>query len=331
MTDIGRATSVNIGQGPQWQEIDQALGQLAGNKGGKHLRATGDGTRLYVSEKGQHRLFAAKDRQNKYANAVGLIKQSIDNTFGAGAGNKIFSDLGITKNSHGLKLADVNRLRGEIARLQDAQQFSSANLGQAKAPGAIIKPLTDVPGFHVFETHDKAESQFTGGKVHISVAPKDVGRAWDVVLPILLEHSDTIKEFKITDMAAAKGKLDNPSMRRVHDGAQISVYLRVPEGSNNDRDFARVMKEVSGALQQAGIGSGAQPDSDLRVNQYISYRHEIDDVRPNSKVETQRDGIEDLDENDFRQVYYMPSDHPHYAEHLEAMRQQPIYQALRSA
>ena len=78
--------------------------------------------------------------------------------------------------------------------------------------------LKNQSGFYIMQTHDKVVSttdqsrwDYTGDKVHVSVYSEQIEKAWNVIFPILLDHSDTIKEFKVSDMAALEPKLPEES------------------------------------------------------------------------------------------------------------------------
>lgn len=175
--------------------------------------------------------------------------------------------------------------------------------------------------FYVVEAHDTGRFAKTGDKVHLSMHPEDARRGWNVVLPILLEHGDTIKQFKVTEMErpeaviekARRGgpRTDLAAAERVYNGAQVTIYQHRTggDGEADSEAFARVTARISTALRDAGIRPGARPESDLTLpgNDYASFRREVRDDGTNLRPE-------DAD----------------YARHKEAMRERPLYRALVS-
>ena len=223
----------------------------------------------------------------------------------------------------------------------DAQQFKYHLLSGAKREGTILTLTPIEGGFYVMRTYDtdvatrdQSKWGYTGDKVHVSVKPERVAEAWDLMLPILLGHSDTIKEFKVTDMDKMKLKLPAESARRVYEGAQIVVYLRAAPGDQLDAGlrFARVMMTVSPIMRAAGIDPGRQPGSDLIVNPYVSFRHDYNDLIDPQKFKALKQNAKAgfLTEEEFigLPTATISNSDPGYAKHAELMRSRPLYLAL---
>lgn len=198
-------------------------------------------------------------------------------------------------------------------------------------------------GFFHYHTHDQERCIETGDKVHISIAPDQVDMAWDVIAPILMEHPDVIKQFKLCDMEDARQEIarldtgiaaleaeqsslepasdrhqqisqelarlrtDRERPLRVHQGAQITIYSHQPRDGGHipAERFRQVMEQVTQALHARNFEPGHRPDSDLPVNDFITYR---------------RDKTEDGQE--------LRPDHPQYREYLSQMKNQPLYITL---
>jgi|GEM_PF-2459572 len=193
--------------------------------------------------------------------------------------------------------------------------------------------------FFTYESHDKPNLRDTHDKVHISVAPDEVEEAWRLIMPILLEHPDVIKHFKVTDMGTLERKIEgyendiagdearlrDPDLspeergrlegnvaelrgflaqaRRVHDGAQITIYSFQPKEGDGipPERFRQVIDRVTDVLERRGFTEGRRPGSDLPVNGYVTFRNDAGGIREGS---------------------------PDYARHLESLKGSPFYVAL---
>lgn len=241
------------------------------------------------------------------------------------------------------------RTGGESRQLTvpDRQGFTlQAILAENRPYGEIVGQRGKVEAtgaFFHYTTHDVARHVETGDKVHVSVAPEHLARAWNAIAPILIDNPDVIKQFKVSDpevaqqeMARLDGHIEalearkaNPEIddedrrlldlriaglrtqreapERVYEGAQITIYRHRPEDGEAlpPERFEQVMAQITEALQKHHVEPGRRPDSDLPVDEFVTYRN-------------------DKDENgdDLR-----PED-PRYGEYLERMKQRPLYVAL---
>ena len=274
--------------GLPWRVIEAMLTDLDRKKNkDKHLRCELGESKLYVHDDRLHGILDSP--APKYAEAVKLIKASIDLEHLPGTGSRIFSNLGIPDDRIGLRAGQIGKLLVEI----DAQKFRYQSLlelrkhyrgGHLNGSVVALKMGTD---FFEMRTDDEAGCSTdpakwnnTGNKVHISVAATQVADAWNKVLPILLQHRDTIKLFKVTDMLVVGAALQQQEARRVYDGAQITIYFHATSEELREakKRFVEVIKLVSSALTVADIRSGIQPPSDLPVNGYASFRHSFIDL-----------------------------------------------------
>lgn len=224
---------------------------------------------------------------------------------------------------HGIVAADQTPMKTSLKVLiADGPDRTSLTYDKCRTAKEISgsKASMHIDGdFFVLEDHGIDKFKKTGDKIHLSMHPEDARRGWDVVMPILLENKDTIKQFKVTEMERpeavirkAREGASTPlvdAARRVYNGAQITIYQHAPKvGGDADSDaFAAVATRISTALRDAGIRPGARPESDLMIpdNSYVSFRREIRADGTNLRPE-------DAD----------------YATHKEAMRERPLYQAL---
>ncbi len=239
------------------------------------------------------------------------------------AGDKLGTLQALAK--HGIVAADQTPKKTSLKVLvADQPDRTALTYDKCKTAKEISGSQTSMHidgDFFVLDGHDIDKFKKTGDKIHLSMHPEDARRGWDVVMPILLEHKDTIKQFKVTEMerpeAVIKKAREGASTplldaaRRVYNGAQITIYQHAPKvGGDADSDaFAGVATRISAALRDAGIRPGDRPESDLMIpdNSYVSFRREIRPDGTNLRPE-------DAD----------------YATHKEAMRERPLYRALVS-
>jgi Salmonella virulence-associated 28kDa protein len=193
--------------------------------------------------------------------------------------------------------------------------------------------------FYKLRTHDKVKTttdqdtwDYTGDKVHVSVAWDEVGLAWSVVLPILIGNHHTIKDFKITRMELVRRALPDERASRIYYGAQITVYFRAAPGNEKAAiwDFAKVMKLVSAALKNAPIGAGYRPASDQAVDTYLSFRRDYDDlIDPQRFIARKRALGEKKTEDDAQEDLYISTNHYDYEKHRNLMKSRPLFGLLR--
>ena len=319
----------------RWLVIEKMLIALDQEKDAKkRLRCKPGDDKLYVDGD------SSGSSEEQYVAAVRLIKNAIDQEFRSGSSERAFSAIGIRDEKDGLKVSQIKQLRHEMAKAWDATQFAYGRIAGSrhKLITGNIYTLFLNDNFFVMRTHDRMAAtkdqsmwEFTGDKVHLSVEAADIEAAWDVVLPILIAHHATFKEFKLTDMEVVKASVaSEESARRIYYGAQISIYLHAATGDEGAaaKRFAKMLKEVSVALQHATIGVGKQPPSDVRINDFVSFRHDLDDLLDRKKARTARQQF-DGNEDAYRLEFYMKTrDEARYAEHKKLMLDQPLCRAL---
>ena len=108
------------------------------------------------------------------------------------------------------------------------------------------------------KTRDTSKWHYTGDKVHISVASDQVKDAWNLILPILIEHHDTIKEFKVTDMEEMKHRLEMTAGQAVFTMERRLIYCMplLATKTMPQQRFAKVLKGVIGVLTSAASRPG---------------------------------------------------------------------------
>lgn len=129
-------------------------------------------------------------------------------------------------------------------------------------------------------------------KVHLSVHPDDIGRAYEVLAPILNDPNSPIPRWKVVDINEARvdiikltdelAKETDPAKQqelqkrlaeaeRLHDGAQFTIYAMPGQDGAEVGALVRQMEE---ALRKAGIRTTERPGSDepLPNTDYSSFR-----------------------------------------------------------
>jgi len=120
-----------------------------------------------------------------------------------------------------------------------------------------------------FQVMEKGEGAgMTGWKLHVSVAPKDVGAAWDVLYPFLEERGIALAKVAMPDTAR---KLGNPNHPQA--GKMITVYA-----DETPRPWAEIAACMEGILHDAGIRPGPEVagEAKLFASRYTTFRNDLD-------------------------------------------------------
>ncbi|WP_294735269.1 type III effector [uncultured Pseudomonas sp.] len=156
-----------------------------------------------------------------------------------------------------------------------AQQSSGEIYG-----GWSVNNTVDETSFINFKrVPPNGQGQTAGDKFHISVAPQDVTKAYDILSKLLTAENSPIDSWKVTDM----GRLtqNTAGERRISQGAQFTLY---PKPDRADGTYSpeymgklqSLVKTIEQELRGAGIGqSEHKPASDVSAQQwqYASYRN----------------------------------------------------------
>lgn len=144
----------------------------------------------------------------------------------------------------------------------------------------------------------------SGWKAHLSIHPDQLGKAWDIVSPILEESQ--CQQFKVCRSNAQMNKLHDiessiteltqklaqgninqsekesleftknkaeqgkQDLARLMRGMQITLYI--PHGK--EVEYNKILETIEQALQKEGINPGTVDKSDRQIGQYASIRHE---------------------------------------------------------
>ncbi|KTD57294.1 hypothetical protein [Legionella shakespearei] len=180
-----------------------------------------------------------------------------------------------------------------------------SNLNEIKVNGAsqATKRITDSDVFAVFQSRHSLSSDYQEShwKIHLSIDPRDLGKAWDIVYPLLLANNVPI--FKTTRTSVAQRMLHEVNaldeeqlqalhlsaydkelaiqdMVRVFNGMQITIYIE--EGK--EAQYNALLQEMEPLLYQAGIRPGIIDKSDRSLGLYSSIRHVGESYTSHEKV-----------------------------------------------
>ncbi|VEB33959.1 Uncharacterised protein [Legionella cherrii] len=167
-------------------------------------------------------------------------------------------------------------------------------LNERDATGAVILPqkIADSILFaHFVSDTGRSEAyEESHWKIHLSIHPYDLGKAWDIICPILLAQQ--VPCFKTTRLAPAQIMLEEmkkvsedflsqrnltlhdknqaiQDILRVFNGMQITIYIE--EGK--EKDYNNLLEQIEPLLYQAGIRPGVIDRSDRAIGIYSSIRH----------------------------------------------------------
>lgn len=134
------------------------------------------------------------------------------------------------------------------------------------------------------------ENNVSPWKIHLSIHPQDIGKAWDIIFPVLIEKG--VDEFKVTrtvvaqpllqalkkvdDNYLAKHKLSTQDMHqavedieRVYHGMQVTIYI--PEGL--EKTYNEFLNKIESKLLKNGVRPGIVDKSDRMIGFYSSVRN----------------------------------------------------------
>lgn len=149
-----------------------------------------------------------------------------------------------------------------------------------------------------FFSKSNSKNNDSSWKIHLSIHPNDLNRAWDFIYPILMAHEvprfkttrNTVSQIMYTAMSEADTSTDalTPAEKeqalrdiiRVFNGMQITIYI--PEGK--EREYNELLEQIEPILYQAGIRPGVIDKSDRALGIYSSVRNEGVEYTSHDKV-----------------------------------------------
>lgn len=154
-------------------------------------------------------------------------------------------------------------------------------------------------------------------KIHLSIQPDDLGKAWDIIYPLLKTHQ--VHNFKTSRLAVSRTlytqmqeatpaflkqniiseEEKNQSIQdlvRVFNGMQVTIYIE----NGKEREFNDILAEIEPLLYKAGINPGIIDKSDRAIGLYSSIRH----VGKGYASHNQVTGYKEVDERDLFSAIY---------------------------
>jgi hypothetical protein len=180
-----------------------------------------------------------------------------------------------------------------------------SNLNEIKVNGAIqaTKKITDSDVFAVFQSQHSLSSNYheSHWKIHLSIDSRDLGKAWDIVYPLLLANKVPIfkttrtsvaqrmlhevnklnaEQLQVLHLSAYDKELAIQDMVRVLNGMQITIYIE----EEKEAKYNALLQQIEPLLYQAGIRPGIIDKSDRSLGLYSSIRHVGDSYTSHEKV-----------------------------------------------
>lgn len=170
-------------------------------------------------------------------------------------------------------------------------------------------------------------------KVHLSVHPDDVGRAYEALAPILGDPHCPIPRWKVVDINEARidiikltDELANETdpakqqelqkklaeAERLHEGAQFTIYAMPGQ---DGAEVGAVVRQMEEALRNAGIRTTERPDSDEPL--------------PNTEYSSFRIGSKTVDKGGEAMIQRIDPMDPGYAEFQATFKDDPFFLSLQ--
>ncbi|SDR35374.1 type III effector phosphothreonine lyase [Pseudovibrio sp. Tun.PSC04-5.I4] len=141
---------------------------------------------------------------------------------------------------------------------------------------------------HSKRVDTKAQGKYAGDKIHLSIQPSQVPKAYDAINSLLFSEDSPVDKWKVTDMTrVSEGS-------RVQQGAQFTLYLRPTAGDSQytaqdiktDKSF---IEAIEHKLSLEGFEPGKRPDSDVSPHHwdFASYRNEERSTRDGGVAQTE--------------------------------------------
>ncbi|MBL7481209.1 hypothetical protein [Legionella bononiensis] len=138
-------------------------------------------------------------------------------------------------------------------------------------------------------------------KIHISIDQNDVGKAWELLAPLLMKYD--VPCFKVTNLNRVNSELSAPDLNenerkkaeRISNGSQITVYIP----ADKEKEYIKLMQEVEQKLAEAKINPGISDVSDKKVGNFCSVRASgvpMSDKYPYQNASTNYNPFDDLED-----------------------------------
>ncbi|WED42755.1 hypothetical protein [Legionella cardiaca] len=154
----------------------------------------------------------------------------------------------------------------------------------------LPKKFPDTKTFAEFHSSFADSQKDSPWKIHLSIHPHDLAKAWDIIYPVLVANK--LPKFKVARMAVSRMLFDamknisddflakrNISQQdkeqalqdflRVFNGMQVTIYI--PE--EKEKEYNKLLDVIEPLLYKAGIRPGVIDKSDRAIGLYSSVRH----------------------------------------------------------
>ncbi|MFO1061854.1 MAG: hypothetical protein U1E53_33400 [Dongiaceae bacterium] len=213
---------------------------------------------------------------------------------------------------NGLIGTDMRDRRGQQRLLTtgDREGLAYDSLADPGNNGRIIRGaeirMEQHGGGFIHCTTEEYEREATGlrsegDKLHLSVRPEDVGRAWTLVAPILYDNRDLFHEFKVTHMGKALAEHEKlvrqlPELEGEEERLTKQVEARRLGGGDTDEPLSRLEYRLAQVTDQVTrtrkeIAGSQRVLLSNQMTIYISARDGVDPGVRDRRIAAVVDGI----------------------------------------
>lgn len=192
--------------------------------------------------------------------------------------------------NNAVKIATANPTYAELNQIYSESTTTlygnhKVTLGGVRYPSAWANFVTDDKSFAEFISN-KSFSGDSPWKMHLSIQPDDLSKAWDLMYPMLAEMSCNFKVSRLAIIADKNEKIQTATNIEISDeekrsalmdgdrltkGMQITVYI--PEGQ--EAAYQALAERIESKLNAAGVRAGEIHSSDRALGSYISVRNDV--------------------------------------------------------
>lgn len=183
---------------------------------------------------------------------------------------------------------DYENIKGYIGKLVSGYRIVGLGgyLQLYRDAGTDVQkePAADDPRMRMMKFQTKQiEKEKVGWKLHISVNPQDIEKAWALIHP-------TLTKFEITGIKLVKpSTLEKDADRQKQTGKQFTIYQFMNLNFDKQK-WEEIIKQIEEKLQENGIRPGDMPkvNQAIQGSSYFSYRN---DTHPETKEYIEDDAV----------------------------------------
>jgi len=122
-----------------------------------------------------------------------------------------------------------------------------------------------------------ADSEKSGGKIHLSVDPRRMADAWKIVVEEMIKDKASYLSARAVAPDAVN-VLANPN--HPHAGKMITLFTNANFNDENAVKYRHLLKRIDKRLQANGIGPGPEVKGERKMldTHYISYRGSLSEI-----------------------------------------------------